>query len=286
MKWPLVIFLFAGIAWAEDKPPSPFEIGNRAYHLDDHETALEQYQQQIDSNHTSAAVHFNLANAAFQDGQLGRAIFHYRRSLALEPRNQDAAANLKLARDEVHNGSPPKAGLWQRLTGFMTMNEWALVAVIPLTAWLAWLAAINLQPTLRPAGAKFRPVLGAVALLLTLIALIAFDQQSNTHWVVVNGETTARYGPVDASPEQFKWFDGAELAVDGVHDNEQWVYARDATGRQGWIPTRDLLHQSQWHRSLPGRLLGGFGWLHWLIAGAILGAGVYAGKRLIQMIMA
>ena len=284
MKWLAAIFIFATLAWANDEPPSPFEVGNRAFQLNDHETALEHYQKQIDSNHTSAAVHFNLANAAFHDGQLGRAIFHYRRSLTLEPRHEDAAANLALARDEVHHGSPPKSGMWQRLTGFMTMNEWALAAVIPLTAWLAWLAAINLQPAWRPVAAKFRPLVGAVGFGLTAIALIAFDLQSNTHWVVVDGEATARFGPVDASPDQFKWFDGAELSVDRVH--EDWVYARDATGRQGWVDTAELFHLPAWHRSLPGRMVAEFGWLHWLALVAVVLAAGFGGRSVLRRLMA
>lgn len=45
-----------------------------------------------------AALHYNLGNAEFRDGRLGFAMLHWERSLRLRPGDDDAAANLALAR--------------------------------------------------------------------------------------------------------------------------------------------------------------------------------------------
>ena len=66
--------------------------------------------------------------------------------------------------------------------------------------------------------------------------------QTDHLWAVVIQETSARFGPVTASPDQFKWFDGAELEIERTHGN--WVLGKDATGRQGWVPTRDVLQRA------------------------------------------
>ena len=231
-----ITLLFAAGAVAE---LTPFELGNAAYNHRKLDEALEHYQAQIDSGRVSATLHFNLANAAFHDGQLGRAIFHYREAQSLAPRDEDVAHNLKIARDAVHNGTPPKTGLWRRLTGFLTLNEWALLAVIPLTLWLAWLTAVNLRPAGRKRGAIWRPILGGVAIVLAVITLIAWRIQTGNTWVVTNKETTARFGPVAASPDQFKWFDGAELQIERTLGD--WLLVQDATGRQGWVPAAVVL---------------------------------------------
>ncbi len=138
-----------------------------------------------------------------------------------------------MARDEVHNGSPPKPGLWQSLTGFLTLNEWTLLASLPLVTWLIWLTAINLKPAWKKRGAIIRPLLGAIAIILSLITTFTWYQRSTHNWAVINGETVARFGPVKASPDQFKWFDGTEVEIDRVRGN--WLLARDITGRQGWV---------------------------------------------------
>jgi tetratricopeptide (TPR) repeat protein len=234
--------MFAASAHSKAQEHSPFEQGNAAFHKGKFKEAITNYQAQVKSGHVSATLHFNLANASFQDGQLGRAIFHYREAQLLVPRDKDIAHNLSIARNEVHNGTPPKTDLWQRLTGFLTLNEWSLLAVIPLTLWMAWLAAINIHPAHRKNGMVLRPILGVTAIVLALIALIAWRVQTVHQWVVVKQETTARFGPVEASPSQFKWFDGAELNVERAYDD--WLLVKDATGRQGWVPTRDVLQRS------------------------------------------
>ena len=236
-----ITLLLAASAHSKAQEPSPFERGNAAFHRGQFKEAVANYQAQIESGHVSATLHFNLANASFQDGQLGRAIFHYREAQSLVPRDKDIAHNLSIIRNEVHNGTPPKTGVWQRLTGFLTLNEWSLLAVIPLTAWFAWLTAININPAYRKKGAVFRPILGVAAIVLVIITLIAWRMQTDHLWAVVIQETTARFGPVTASPDQFKWFDGAELEIERTHGD--WLLVKDATGRQGWVPTHDVLQR-------------------------------------------
>lgn len=48
-----------------------------------------------------AALHYNLGNAEFRDGRLGFAMLHWERSLRLRPGDDDAAANLALARSAL-----------------------------------------------------------------------------------------------------------------------------------------------------------------------------------------
>jgi len=218
---------------------TPFETGNTAFNEGHFGQALTNYQAQVDDGAVSAPLHFNLATAAFYDSQLGRAIFHYRQAYFLAPRDQAIRHNLKLARDEVHNGSPPKPGVWQRLTGFFTLNEWTIIATIPLTVWLIWLVAINTLPDWQKRCAIIRSLLGGIAVILTLIAIFTWRNQTSYRWAVIKGETVARFGPVKASPDQFKWFDGAEVEIDRVHGD--WFLARDITGRQGWVHSDSIL---------------------------------------------
>ena len=240
MKWALAILLTSLGLLAKDRTASPFTAGNTAFHAGEFEAAITNYQTQVDSGLVSAPLFFNLANAAYRTNRLGLAIYNYRRAAELAPRDADIARNLAMARDAVHNGSPPKAGVIDRLTGFFTRNEWALLAGVPLTLWLVWLAVIHISPSCEPWMGLARPVLGTLALLLLCLATLAHDRQSDTRWVVVQKETAARFGPVAQAPDKFKWFDGAELRVNQVRDG--WVEATDATDRTGWVSTEAVLH--------------------------------------------
>jgi tetratricopeptide (TPR) repeat protein len=223
---------------------SDFSKGNAAFEAGDFPGAITHYQSQLKTGHTSAALHFNLAHTSYEAEELGRAIFHYRRALTLNPRDAGAQSNLKRVQDEDHNGTPPKAGFWRRLTGYFTLNEWTLASSALLTIWWLWLAAINWQPQWRKRGAVVRPVLGVAALVLAALAIVSWRIEADQPWaVVVQDQVSVRYGPVAASPEQFKWFDGAELRVRNTHDanGATWILAQDPTGRQGWLPASAVL---------------------------------------------
>ncbi|HIL25261.1 MAG TPA: tetratricopeptide repeat protein [Verrucomicrobia bacterium] len=240
MKSLLLIPMLAGALHAADD----FSKGNDAFESGDFPAAITNYQAQLETGLTSPALHFNLAHASYEAGQLGRSIFHYRRALALAPRDGGAQHNLGRVRDEVHNGTPPKAGFWRRLTGYFTINEWTVAAAALLTAWWLWLAAINWRPQWRKRGAVVRPIVGTVALVLAALAIVSWRLETDRPWaVVVQKEVSVRYGPVAASPEHFKWFDGAELRVRDTHtaNGAKWILARDPTGRQGWLPVSAVL---------------------------------------------
>jgi tetratricopeptide (TPR) repeat protein len=240
MKSLLLIPMLAGVLHAADD----FSKGNDAFESGDFPAAITSYQAQLETGLTSPALHFNLAHASYEAGQLGRSIFHYRRALTLAPRDGGAQHNLGRVRDEVHNGTPPKAGFWRRLTGYFTINEWTVAAAALLTAWWLWLAAINWRPQWRKRGAVVRPIVGTVALVLAALAIVSWRLKTDRPWaVVVQKEVSVRYGPVAASPEHFKWFDGAELRVRDTHtaNGAEWILARDPTGRQGWLPVSAVL---------------------------------------------
>ena len=183
----LLFLIFTDMVAGKDQNASLFESGNIAFHDGRFGQALTNYQAQINEGLVSAPLHFNLATAAFHDRQLGRAIFHYRQAHSLDPRDENIHHNLKIAREEVHNGSPPKPGLWQRLTGFSTLNEWTLVAAAPLTTWFIWLAAINIMPQWKRHGAIIRPLWGGAAIILTLIAIFTWHSKTSHKFGVING---------------------------------------------------------------------------------------------------
>ena len=81
-------------------------------------------------------------------------------------------------------------------------------------------------------------------MILAALAILSLRLETDRPWaVVVENEVSVRYGPVEASPEQFKWFDGAELRVRDTHtaNGAEWILAQDPTGRQGWLPASAVL---------------------------------------------
>ena len=98
----------AGAAAPQIEPPDPAEAV-RLYDAGGYREAAEAWRRLLAEAPPPgpteeaaaldrAALHYNLGNAEFRDGRLGFAMLHWERSLRLRPGDDDAAANLALAR--------------------------------------------------------------------------------------------------------------------------------------------------------------------------------------------
>ncbi len=236
---------------------SHFEKGNQAYARGQYENAVSEYKQLIDANQTSAAVHFNLANAFHQisrerdDGQvlgatqLGHAIYHYRMARRLSPRPRVITANLQQARERVH-GQAPREGAARVLLGFLTINEWAVAAWLALTGWLGLMTAGCVRPSWRARWRSWLPLLGGAGLALAVLAAWAWGMQTSGDEAVAIRDTPVFRRPLapEEVPDKVDHAD-PDLLRDGI---ELRITERRESG---WLKVAfddGVLHRSGWVR--------------------------------------
>ena len=72
----------------------------RSYDAGDYESAAASFRRLLAAPEglDRAALHYNLGNAEYRTGRLGYAMLHWERALAMRPGDQDARANVALAR--------------------------------------------------------------------------------------------------------------------------------------------------------------------------------------------
>ena len=181
----------------------------------------------------SPALYFNLGNAWFKAGQIGRAIAAYRRAEQLAPRDPDVRANIQFARNQVQGPTLP-ANPWRRWLGQLSLNEWAVLAAAALWALFLLLAAVQWRPALK---ASLRtPTFvsaGAVVVLAACLGSAYYQQRSFRLAVVIKPEAVVRYGWLDVSQTAFSAHDGAELQV--LDQNNDWLQVTAGPLRVGWI---------------------------------------------------
>ncbi len=246
--------LLATTALADNE--ESFQKGNRAYALGQYENAITHYRQLIKVNRTSAALHYNLANAHHQVSrdrdhgtalgatQLGQAIYHYRLARRLSPRSRVVTDHLQQARERVH-GQPPREPASRVLLGFLTLNEWAALASVCLTVWLSLMTAGCIRPAWRSAWRSWLPLLGGAALGFLLLAVLAWSTQSAGNEAVAIRETPVYKRPLEpsevpagidhADPDPLR--DGIELDI-LEHREDDWLKVAFADGvlqRSGWV---------------------------------------------------
>jgi hypothetical protein len=235
----IIVALFSGVgARAASRLDDLFDSANRLYEQSKFSDAVTAYEGIVRTGYVSAPVYFNLGNAYFKSGQIGRAIEAYRIAERLAPRDPDIRANLAFARNQVQGPTfrPTALESWPAR---LTLNEWTGLAALAFWIWLVVLMMGQLQPPLRPSLRGTRITAGFATGVLVACALAALHFQSRSVVVVPTAELVVRNGPLDDSPEAFTAHDGAELRVIDHKDN--WIEVATGSQRTGWVKQEQVL---------------------------------------------
>ena len=243
----LVLALAPAVALAD--PPSNaseaellFRRANDAYLAGHYDDARSDYWQVVEGGFGTADVYFNLGNAALKAGKLGEAVLAYERALRRDPGDDDARANLALARKRnvdkvVGGGSGPP--FFARLARVLAPGP---VTVAFLVAWgLLFLGLLGLRLFRRR-----RLVLSLVAALGllgsvaagALLADVAWYREHVVEAVVMDPVIPVRKGPAPRFDTAFELHEGFEVRLLG-HDGP-YVQIRLANGLEGWVLRRSL----------------------------------------------
>ena len=215
-----------------------FDTANKLYEERKFPEAATTYETILTSGVASPAVYFNLGNARFKSGEIGRAIVAYRRAAQLTPRDPDIKANLQFARNQVQ-GPTLRPSRLQRAFGLLSLNEWTGLAVGALWLTLLLLAAMQLRPALRASLRTVTLIIGS-ATLVSGVCLLADVQLNATRnlAVVTARDVIIRNGPLDESQTSFTANDGAELRV--LDRKDDWLQVSDGTRRVGWLKRSEV----------------------------------------------
>ncbi|MDR9375175.1 MAG: tetratricopeptide repeat protein [Schleiferiaceae bacterium] len=248
MKWLLTLLaagLLAPLAEAQRTvADSLYRAGNEAYRQNEFQQARAAYRAILDSTALeSAALHYNLGNAYYQTGQLGRAILHYRRSLALQPGREAVAHNLAMARErrvDTFESLPPNLfeGAYRALMRWLRPATWAYLALLGTLLLGLGLGFYFYSRWLRPGF-----IAASAGLLLSLGGLgmvYASENFRQTHQpaVVLSASSYAKAGPSEDAPDAFVLHEGSEVIV--LNRLDAWRKVRLPDGKVGWLRREDL----------------------------------------------
>ena len=209
-----------------------FEAANKLYEERKFPEAATGYLAIFKSGAASPALWFNLGNAYFKSGQVGRAIVAYRHAEQFTPRDPDVKANLRFARNQVQ-GPTFRAPGWQRVVGGFSLNEWSVFSAIGVWVTFLSLAGARLRPDLKPFWLPFAKIFGFLTLIQVAGLAASVAANSPEIAVVTAREVVVRNGPLEESASSFSANDGAELQV--VDRKDDWIQVTDGTRRIGWL---------------------------------------------------
>ena len=232
-----------------DSPGTLFAAGNAAYEAGAYADAIDRYEQTVAAGIVHADLYYNLANAYFKITDLGRAVLWYERALRIDPRHQDARANLAMVRTLLRDQQlvPAEGGArgallaWHRrlsteesvavACGFYALffiaalclvfrRSGGFAAFYRRASWLSPARLFGLTMTQDLVLAMVTTAVLAVVFAGSAYAKVQ-DARESLRGVVVSEEVTVYSAPSEESTLQFKIHEGTIVSV------------RD--GRSGWV---------------------------------------------------
>lgn len=239
----LVITIMTVVFTASGKgvPDAKWDEANTAYINAEYDKAIALYDSIAAEGYVGAKLYYNLGNAYYKEGRLGKAILNYNRALRYDPSDSDTRHNLNVANARIKDKieAVPEfffkswVRKWKRS---LNSNIWAVVslATLALTLSCILLYLLSRRMVLRKTG-----FYGAIAALL--LTVIAFSFSANqkrrmlksTEAVVMSSAASVKSSPDNSSKDIFIVHEGTKVRI---HSSlNQWIEITIADGKKGWM---------------------------------------------------
>jgi len=208
---------------------------NRAYKEDRYPDAINGYLRLIDSGYVNGHLYYNLGNAYFRSGQLGRAILNYKRAQLLIPRDADLNFNLRYALDQTKDAISPAQNLLKQAFFWLdgiTLRElmWA-VALLNIMFW----GILVLRLFVRYEWTYY------VFIVLLIFWLVGgaslgvkwYQLKTDPRAVILTGEVDVLAGPESKDTVLFKLHEGTTIYRERTEDG--WALIRLSENKRGWL---------------------------------------------------
>ena len=236
----VILFVFTGQGrCSESDARQLFYQGNIYYSKEKFKQATIDYEKALESGFESGPLYYNLGNAYFKQGSLGKAILNYLRGQRLMPRDADLNANLNYARSLIKGGAAPSRAKWFRRIFFRLADSFSLNEITLLTAALYFIASIMIILLIVTKNSKRS--IGYIAALVLAGLLVSTSlfcvQFSKTiiqkQAVVITRSSDAKFEPFGGGSTFFTLNEGE--VVNDVASRKDWIKIKRIDGKQGWI---------------------------------------------------
>lgn len=223
-----------------------FGRANQAYADADYEEAVRLYSDILNNGETSAALHYNLANAHYKLNHVAPSIYHYEKALKLAPGDKDVENNLEFARqmaiDAIEEPSEDGFyGIFSKFSSVFSPNVWAWMGIIGMLIFVVFFLGYYFSGKVLFKRIFF--ITGLIFLFLsitaTAIGLMSQNLLENRSYAIVFAEEAeVKSEPNTRSSEVFMLHEGAKVKV--TEDFQGWLEIELPNGTQGWMLAKEL----------------------------------------------
>ena len=217
-----------------------FFEANRAYKNDQFQEAVDGYLNLIENGIENGHLYYNLGNAFYRLGNLGRAILFFERARLLLPRDDDLIFNLSHARNQAVDavGDVQTFSLSDFL-GLDSLNLYEVFLVFTIiNGFFFFIFGIRLYK--KTEWSFYLSIFLAIVIGIggCALALKWYQVTTDDRAIVLSDEVEVRAGPDPGDTALFKIHEGT--IVHHERSEGDWVLLHLSKNKRGWAPSKQL----------------------------------------------
>jgi tetratricopeptide (TPR) repeat protein len=223
-----------------DQPLDIFSEANQLYQKGDFEAAIEKYEKILSGKYESGELYYNLGNAYYKTGNIGKARLNYERALIWLEDDESVVQNLDLLKlrlvDQIEE--PPKLFInvwWEKLLNLFDTKSLGIIVLILF--WLVLITAAIFMHYRKRGMFKWKSVFVASLILWLLLLTIWINKiylfETEMYGVILASTTTVYSEPAENTTELFVLHEGTRVKVERASGS--WYEIRLADGKTGWL---------------------------------------------------
>ena len=247
VRWLLVLLVAVGAPQVAHVQDELFQQGNQFYQAEDWSEAISAYENLLAAGFEGADLYYNLGNAYFKKGELGRSILNWERAAAIQPGEPDLRANLDLAGSLTIDVIEPLPEFW-----LLGVWSWWL-HLIPYTALVlfvggSWLLLVggSITRILGRSDGSSRwgtraASVGAVVLVLAGANLVVRELglgQADRGVILLEAVQVRSAPSEDEDLTLFEIHEGTRVRID--QRAGLWAEIVLEDGKVGWVPVEAM----------------------------------------------
>ncbi len=238
--------IFAGSVFCDQLNQAEllFYQGNTHYSEEKFDQTVADYEGALTLGLESGPLYYNLGNAYFKTGSLGKAILNYLRAQRLMPADADLNSNLRYAQSLIKGGRVLAQRNWLTRMFFKAARSFSLNKITLLSAGFYVILSILLILMILVKALRKIFVYTALPLLIALLFCLSlfltqFYQTVVYRAAVVIAESADfKFEPFDEATTFFTLNEGESVTAGRA--KQEWIKAKRADGKQGWVRQSDI----------------------------------------------
>ena len=223
-----------------DQATDMFLEANQLYQDGEFEAAIEKYESIRTGNYESGELSFNLANAYYKTGNIGKARVNYERALYWLEGDESVIQNLELLKlrlvDQIEE--PPRLFItvwWEALLN--VFDTYTLGILVLALFWIMLITAAIYMYFRKRGRLKWKTAFVASLVLWLLLLTIWINKiylfETEKYGVILASTITVYAEPAENTTELFVLHEGTRVKIERTSSG--WFEIRLADGKTGWL---------------------------------------------------